>query len=159
MDNYYLSDSWKRRRLERLNHDNHTCQGCGITASQLQELRWFPLEVHHKNAGPPDYRYPSFGNEQLQDLLTLCSTCHTAITNSVREQRFKLDPGKKVATVSVPSPSPLVPSSRHHRDLPQYCQDHNFGREPVNLPQRADSRPPKSVRKSDESGIRQAQEN
>lgn len=159
MDSYYLSNQWKRRRLERLNHDKHICQGCGISASQLQSLGWSPLEVHHKNSGPPDYRYPSFGNEQLQDLLTLCSTCHTAITNSVREQRFKLDPRKKVATVSVPAPSLLVPSSRHRNDFPQYCPDHDFGREPVNLPQRANSKPPESVRKSDESGVGQAQEN
>lgn len=67
---YYASPAWRRKRAERLAHDHHTCQGCGITAQQLAELDWPPLQVHHKNAGPPDYRYPSFGNEALSDLLT-----------------------------------------------------------------------------------------
>ena len=92
---YYLSNHWRKKRQERLNLDDHTCQCCGINSQQLSDLGWKPLEVHHKNAGPPDYKYPSVGNEQMSDLLTLCSLCHDGITNSVRKQRYRLDPSKR----------------------------------------------------------------
>jgi 5-methylcytosine-specific restriction endonuclease McrA len=98
---YYLSKQWQQRRQQRLDLDSHTCQGCGITAAQLKQLGWPSLQVHHKNAGPPDYSYPSFGHERMSDLLTLCSECHDGITNSVRRQRFKLDPRKRVDAVHV----------------------------------------------------------
>ena len=97
-DDFYQSTGWKAKRQQRLAIDGHTCQGCGITAAQLEQLGWSRLQVHHKNAGPPDYGYPSFGNEQPSDLLTLCETCHDGITDSVRKQRFKLDPKKQVLT-------------------------------------------------------------
>ena len=156
MEDYYRSAAWQRKRQQRLDHDQHTCQGCGITAAQLAELGWPSLQVHHKNAGPPDYRYPSFGNEQLTDLLTLCSICHDGITNSVRQQRFKLDPRKQVASVSVAAPSLSIPSPTNQRVQPQYDPDHNFGREPIAVPQRANSRSAKYLRQSDESGQQQA---
>lgn len=98
---YYASAAWRRKRQERLDFDDHQCQGCGINRHQLEELGWPSLQVHHKNAGPPDFLYPSFGNEQMSDLLTLCSKCHDGITNSVRDQRFKLDPRKKLRWFSL----------------------------------------------------------
>lgn len=159
MEDYYRSASWQRKRQLRLDHDHYTCQGCGITAAQLAELGWPSLQVHHKNAGPPDYRYPSFGNEQLTDLLTLCSTCHDGITNSVRQQRFKLDPRKQVQAVSVAAPSLSVPLPTNQRVQPQYNPDHNFGREPIAVPQRANSRSAKYLLKGNESGKQQAKEN
>ena len=140
MEDYYRSATWQRKRQQRLEHDQYTCQGCGITAAQLTELEWSSLQVHHKNAGPPDYRYPSFGNEQLSDLLTLCSLCHDGITNSVRQQRFKLDPRKQVQHSDLAAPSLFVPSQSPKRVQPQYDPDHNFGREPIAVPQRSDSR-------------------
>jgi hypothetical protein len=158
MEDYYRSAAWQRKRQQRLDHDQHTCQGCGITAAQLAELGWPSLQVHHKNAGPPDYRYPSFGNEQLTDLLTLCSICHDGITNSVRQQRFKLDPRKQVASVSVAAPSLSVPLSNTQRVQPKYDPDHNFGREPIAVPQRANSRSAKYLRQGNESGEQQAEE-
>lgn len=159
MEDYYRSAAWQRKRQQRLGHDQHTCQGCGITAAQLTELGWPSLQVHHKNAGPPDYRYPSFGNEQLTDLLTLCSICHDGITNSVRQQRFKLDPRKQVALVSVAAPLLSVPLSTSQRVQPQYDPNHNFGREPIAVPQRANSRSAKYIRQGNESGQQQAKEN
>jgi hypothetical protein len=158
MEGYYRSAAWRSKRAQRLDHDNHTCQGCGITAAQLEQLGWPPLQVHHKNAGPPDYRYPSFGNEQLSDLLTLCPICHDGITNSVRQQRFKLDPRKRVEPVSIAAPSLSVPLPTSKRVEPLYDPDHNFGREPIVVPQRADSRSAKYLREGDESRERQAQE-
>ena len=71
-NSYYASSAWRSKRQERLDFDGHQCQGCGITRKQLEELSWPSLQVHHKNAGPPDFMYPSFGNEQMSDLLTLC---------------------------------------------------------------------------------------
>jgi hypothetical protein len=156
MEDYYRSASWQRKRQQRLEHDQHTCQGCGITAAQLEGLSWSSLQVHHKNAGPPDYRYPSFGNEQLTDLLTLCSTCHDGITNSVRQQRFKLDPRKQVQHTSVAAPSLSIPSQLQ-RVRPDYDPDHNFGREPIAVPQRANSRSAKYLLKGNESDQRQTQ--
>jgi len=158
MEAYYQSAAWQRKRKQRLDHDNHTCQGCGITASQLAELGWPALQVHHKNAGPPDYRYPSFGNEQLSDLLTLCSLCHDGITNSVRQQRFKLDPKKQVTDSGIAAPSLSIPS-QVQRVKPYYDPDHNFGRESIAVPQRANSRSAKYLRQGNESGQQQTQEN
>jgi len=157
MEAYYQSAAWQRKRRQRLEHDRHTCQGCGITAHQLADLGWATLQVHHKNAGPPDYRYPSFGNEQLSDLLTLCSLCHDGITNSVRQQRFKLDPRKQVQHTSIAAPSLSVPL-QSQRVKPHYDPDHNFGREPIALPQRADSRSAKYLRQGNEGRIEQAEE-
>jgi len=156
MEDYYRSSSWQRKRQHRLDHDQHTCQCCGITAAQLAELEWSSLQVHHKNAGPPDYRYPSFGNEQLTDLLTLCSICHDGITNSVRHQRFKLDPRKQVQTVNVAAPSLTIPP-QSQRVRPDYDPDHNFGREPIAVPQRANSRSAKYLLQGNESDQRQTQ--
>ena len=149
MEDYYRSAAWRKKRQQRLDHDNHTCQGCGIAADQLEELGWPVLQVHHKNAGPPNYRYPSFGNEQLSDLLTLCSLCHDGITNSVRQQRFKLDPRKQVEATTIASPS-LSTFTRAQRVKPQYDSDHNFGRESIAVPQRANSRSAKYLREGNE---------
>jgi hypothetical protein len=156
MEDYYRSAAWQRKRQQRLEHDQHTCQGCGITAAQLDELGWSFLQVHHKNAGPPDFRYPSFGNEQLSDLLTLCSLCHDGITNSVRQQRFRLDPRKQVQHSDLAEPSLSVPLQSSKRVQPQYDPDHNFGREPIAVPQRADSRSAKYLRQGNKGGVRQA---
>ena len=149
---YYLSREWQQRRQQRLELDGHRCQGCGITREHLASLGWPSLQVHHKNAGPPDYRYPSFGKEQPSDLLTLCCDCHDGITNSVRRQRFKLDPKKQVAAVDVVAPSlSMIPIARKPREQPSHDQDSFAGREPTVVPQRADRRSAKYLREGDES--------
>lgn len=155
---YYLSRAWQQRRQQRFEIDGHKCQGCGINAAQLAELGWPSLQVHHKNAGPPAYTYPSFGNEQMSDLLTLCSECHDGITDSVRRQRFKLDPRKQVAAVHVPAPSLTVPpTQRKPRVQPSHCSDSLSGREPIAVPQRSDRRSAKYLREGDEGCEQQAQ--
>lgn len=156
---YYLSEGWRRKREQRLEVDGHQCQGCGITAAQLAELGWSPLQVHHKNAGPPDYRYPSFGDEQMSDLLTLCPECHDGITNSVRRQRFMLDPKKQVAPVFVPPPSlSQNPLSQRARVRPTYDSDSTPRREPTVVPQRSDRRSAKYLREGDEGSEQQTKE-
>lgn len=155
---YYQSSQWRTKRLERLNHDNHTCQGCGITRQQLADLGWPALQVHHRNAGPPDYRYPSFGNEPLSDLLTLCSECHDGITNSVRRQRYKLDPKKQVQAVTVAAPSLTSITITTRRNVqPSTDRDALAGREPIAVPQRADSRSAKYLREGNEGRQRQTE--
>ena len=158
-NSYYLSREWRQRRQQRLEIDNHQCQGCGITAAQLDDLGWPPLQVHHKNAGPPNYTYPSFGHELMSDLLTLCSECHDGITNSVRRQRFKLDPKKQVDPVHLPPPSLSIPSATPKQHVqPSFCSDPVSGREPTVVPQRSDSRSAKYLREGDEGSQQQAQE-
>ena len=156
-DAYYQSTDWRNKRQARLEHDNHTCQGCGITATQLQELSWPVLQVHHKNAGPPDYRYPSFGNELLSDLLTLCSTCHDGITNSVRQQRYLLDPRKKIAPSFVQNSVAVTPPTNKQTLRNEPTPNYLDGRQPLDLPQRSNRRSSQFLCKSHEGGVRQAQ--
>jgi hypothetical protein len=158
MEDYYRSAAWQRKRQQRLQHDQHTCQGCGITRQQLAELGWPALQVHHRNAGPPDYRYPSFGHEPLSDLLTLCSECHDGITNSVRRQRFKLDPRKQVPAVHVSAPSLAISITKTSINVrPPRDPSADAGFEPVVVPQRTDRRSAERLRQGHESRKRQAQ--
>ena len=155
---YYASSAWRRKRQERLDLDGHQCQGCGITRDQLEQLLWPTLQVHHKNAGPPDFTYPSFGNEQMSDLLTLCTECHDGITNSVRRQRYKLDPKKQVEPVLVATSSLYVPTLKPTSNVPaSYRTDPFPGREPIVVPQRSNRRSSQSLLQGDQSDQRQAQ--
>ena len=155
---YYLSCHWRQRRQQRLEIDGHKCQGCGITAAQLEELGWPGLQVHHKNDGPPNYTYPSFGNEQMSDLLTLCPDCHDGITNSVRRQRFKLDPKKQVNPVHLQPPSLSVPITTPRQNVkPSFCSDSTSGREPTVVPQRSDSRSAKYLLEGNQSRKRKTE--
>ncbi len=148
---YYASAAWRRKREQRLDHDGHQCQGCGITRKQLEQLGWPSLQVHHKNAGPPDFSYPSFGNEQLSDLLTLCTECHDGITNSVRRQRFKLDPKKQVEPVLIAASSLYVPSLQDKTNVSaSNCSNSFPGREPTVVPQWSNSRSAKYFREGNE---------
>jgi len=72
-EEYINSDTWKKKRQERLEIDGYTCQVGDCTED---------LEVHHKH-------YRSLGNENVrEDLITLCRTHHDAITNVNRQQRY-----------------------------------------------------------------------
>jgi 5-methylcytosine-specific restriction endonuclease McrA len=155
---YYASSAWRRKRQERLDHDGHQCQGCGITRDQLEQLGWPSLQVHHKNAGPPDFTYPSFGNEQISDLLTLCTECHDGITNSVRRQRYKLDPKKQVEPVLVATSSLYVPTLKSTQNVSaSYCTNPFPGREPTAVPQRSNRRSSQSLFQGNQGDFGQAQ--
>lgn len=56
---YLKSATWKDIREEILKRDDYKCQKCGNTG----------YDVHHKT-------YKNWGNEKLEDLITLCRTCH-----------------------------------------------------------------------------------
>lgn len=63
---YLKSSSWHSKRQQVLKRDNYCCQICG---------RHTELNVHH-------LRYNKLFNEPLDDLLTLCTTCHTQVHES-----------------------------------------------------------------------------
>lgn len=59
-DSYMQSDEWSKKREERLRLDSYRCRVCGSTSD---------LDVHHLT-------YQRFGNEDINDLVTLCRNCH-----------------------------------------------------------------------------------
>ena len=60
---YMSSTKWYTKRQERLEIDNFECKLCNSIID---------LKVHHKT-------YKRIFNEDINDLVTLCSDCHTAI--------------------------------------------------------------------------------
>ncbi|WP_229969376.1 HNH endonuclease [Pontibacter harenae] len=66
---YLLTDEWKKRRELVLKRDNFVCQSC---------LEKKATQVHHKS-----YRY--WKNEPLFELVSVCHSCHEAITEMNRE--------------------------------------------------------------------------
>lgn len=58
-DRYYLTDHWRAKRLERLEHDGFRCVQCKCRTD---------LHVHH-------WAYDLF-DEAIEDLTTYCKTCH-----------------------------------------------------------------------------------
>ena len=58
---YMLSAYWKEKRELCMERDGGRCQDCGAMAT----------EVHHKT-------YDRLFNEDLEDLVALCSECHRA---------------------------------------------------------------------------------
>jgi len=61
---------WQVKRQQRLAIDGYRCRTCGATSS---------LTVHHVS-------YERFGDEPMDDLLTLCAACHRAIEDSKQRQ-------------------------------------------------------------------------
>lgn len=64
-DAYIHSRDWYAKRDKRIKLDNYTCQVCGTTER--------PLQVHHRT-------YKNLGNEPMEDLITVCSVCHSIIS-------------------------------------------------------------------------------
>ena len=67
---YMKSDAWKEKRRERLALDNNHCVMCGRPnkGKDGKEV----LQVHH-------ITYKHLGNEPLEDLVSLCPSCHRKI--------------------------------------------------------------------------------
>jgi 5-methylcytosine-specific restriction endonuclease McrA len=67
---YIRSAQWKQIREEVKERDLYSCRTCNcIETGSLTESE---LDVHHRH-------YGTLGNERLEDLITLCRTCHRAI--------------------------------------------------------------------------------
>lgn len=72
---YLSSPAWRATRAQRLAIDGHKCRTCGHDGSIWR------LQVHHVS-------YVRLGVEDVQqDLITLCSSCHSAITEAERRRR------------------------------------------------------------------------
>lgn len=60
---YIKSEEWKNKRKEVLKRDKFKCRLCSAKGSE------YNLHVHHNS-------YNNLGNEPLEDLITLCKSCH-----------------------------------------------------------------------------------
>ena len=75
-NDYMRSLAWAAKRARRLEIDGHKCRTCGATADE------YPLQVHHVT-------YENLGHEDAEhDLITLCSLCHQAVTDTIRRRRY-----------------------------------------------------------------------
>lgn len=70
---YLESNKWKEFREKVLKRDNYKCTKCGNTNE---------LCIHH-------ITYDNFGNENLEDVVTLCSKCHEEIHNTKNWNKTK----------------------------------------------------------------------
>lgn len=62
--NYTQSEKWDQIRKAVLKRDDYTCRKCNASGVLL--------DVHHLH-------YKNLGNESLQDLVTVCRSCHNEI--------------------------------------------------------------------------------
>jgi len=60
---YIRSEDWRNKRELVLKRDGYRCRNCGSGVG---------LQVHHKC-------YDRFGDESLDDLITLCNVCHEKV--------------------------------------------------------------------------------
>jgi hypothetical protein len=73
---YMLSIEWQELRILVFTRDNYTCQSCGTKSA---------LNCHH-------ITYEDLGMETLDQLTTLCTTCHTTLHNRLGYDRTTLYP-------------------------------------------------------------------
>lgn len=72
-ENYIDSAQWHELRKKIIELDGFCCRKCGSDKR---------LEVHHKN-------YRRLGNEDVNDLITLCHICHDKQTQRDRKKKIK----------------------------------------------------------------------
>lgn len=67
---YYLQTAhWKIKRLQAIQEADGFCEFCGSS---------YCLEVHHRT-------YENLGYEDLDDLMTLCHSCHMELHEELKE--------------------------------------------------------------------------
>lgn len=72
---YLRSERWKDKKEMRLRVDGYRCVMCGCTSRQCT------LQTHH-------ITYKNLGHEDvLNDLVTLCDSCHKKIHNYYNRER------------------------------------------------------------------------
>lgn len=78
---YIRSSLWRRNpaRLEELERSLHRCRLCNRAPPEVV------LTVHHRT-------YERFGHERPEDLTTLCTECHFAVTDRERSWRYAKSP-------------------------------------------------------------------
>ena len=75
---YLTSENWRMLRRKVLQRDNYQCVTCHSTAN---------LNIHH-------ITYIDLGDESLDQLTTLCATCHTDLHNTLGYDRETTYPPK-----------------------------------------------------------------
>ena len=81
---YIQSDGWRQKREEYILVKKPT--QCGSCNRPFQHY----FNLHH-------ITYKNLGNEKLEDLIMLCSSCHRKLHDSLKEAR-RLNPYLKVET-------------------------------------------------------------
>lgn len=74
---YMKSEVWEQKKQERISIDN----GCAMCGRPLNKIK--SVQVHH-------ITYKNLGHEDvLNDLVTLCGSCHKKIHNYYNRKRDK----------------------------------------------------------------------
>lgn len=79
-DQYMRSDEWVKKRAERLELDDNKCAMCGRLNGYQKDGVTPILQVHHIS-------YKNLGKEPMEDLISLCPSCHKKIHNYYRRFR------------------------------------------------------------------------
>lgn len=100
----YLCAGWRERTAAIRARDGNRCRGCNRPDSEVR------LEVHHRTYGSPG----SCGACVLtgitdEDLTTLCTDCHDAITDTRRRLRYGQ---REISVEAVPLPEVRVTVTR-----------------------------------------------
>ena len=66
---YIKSPEWAATRDDALHRAHCYCEFCGWQTPDPHLPPWWKLHVHHLT-------YRNLGNEQPEDLIVLCSSCH-----------------------------------------------------------------------------------
>lgn len=83
---YLKSPQWQKHRLDTFTKDNFKCVTCGSSHK---------LNCHH-------ITYERLGDENPEDLTTLCESCHNELHESLGYDRFgKYTPKKKTIEIKV----------------------------------------------------------
>lgn len=141
-DIYTKSPEWKIKREQRLEKDNHKCRTC-------ENIEGFPVQVHHKT-------YINLGNEPMEDLITVCTACHDALTDRIRRGRYteRGTPDlQDTAVISIALPRRGEGNGVSRIDI----QDSRCVS--VVMPQRTACRPDEPIFQSDQAHIRKTEEN
>jgi len=87
---YLASAPWQQKRWERFILDRFVCQGCGAED--------WPLDCHHLT-------YERLGQEEMDDLVTLCRNCH----DLVEDNDFSIVMLLSYLKEHAPKPEPELP--------------------------------------------------
>jgi len=77
---YMLSDEWRSLKNEIYSERGHTCELCGIEEKKLEQK----LHLHHMT-------YERLFNEDKEDLILLCESCHTNEHKKIKQSRTSVN--------------------------------------------------------------------
>lgn len=104
-------EHWGHVRTAALERDGQACRCCpNDTASSVS------LQIHHRH-------YGNWGQEALDDVVTLCVLCHDAITSRIRATtEYNIEPPERMARPAIPTVTPqtvTVQGKPEQRDRPE----------------------------------------